>query len=324
MSTLNYLANGYPYPYLRRDDPALNFKVAEVRSAVMKSFESALRILKPDIAAAFAGPVTFVDSINAHLNSCQSAIDWSDMINALAKSTRVWWPSFLSSIELNVDSVICREQESWSAVLAARPPSPTIAGRLSEALHVSEHELRGAAQRCLDRLMPALVASAQRITVPLWLSTTSCLEEMEHGPFLHHLCLNFDHEGGRCSLTHSMEMEPPYLRIIATSSIVRSFLEGETTLDDLLLSSCARFVREPDVFNATLHNFLRFGHDAASLQALVDWYRRQSRVGETMEIVVDGVVRRIPRVCPHEGESLAHATIEDGKLICPRHKWAFD
>jgi UDP-MurNAc hydroxylase len=32
----------------------------------------------------------------------------------------------------------------------------------------------------------------------------------------------------------------------------------------------------------------------------------------------------IPKFCPHEGESLELAAIEDGCIVCPRHKWKFD
>jgi nitrite reductase (NADH) small subunit len=38
----------------------------------------------------------------------------------------------------------------------------------------------------------------------------------------------------------------------------------------------------------------------------------------------DGVIRALDNECPHRGGPLAEGMIEDGKLICPWHAWAFD
>jgi nitrite reductase (NADH) small subunit len=39
---------------------------------------------------------------------------------------------------------------------------------------------------------------------------------------------------------------------------------------------------------------------------------------------VDGVIRALDNECPHRGGPLAEGMIEDGKVICPWHAWAFD
>jgi nitrite reductase (NADH) small subunit len=39
---------------------------------------------------------------------------------------------------------------------------------------------------------------------------------------------------------------------------------------------------------------------------------------------VDGVIRALDNECPHRGGPLAEGMIEDGKLVCPWHAWAFD
>jgi nitrite reductase (NADH) small subunit len=38
----------------------------------------------------------------------------------------------------------------------------------------------------------------------------------------------------------------------------------------------------------------------------------------------DGVIRALDSECPHRGGPLAEGMIEDGKLVCPWHGWAFD
>ncbi len=39
---------------------------------------------------------------------------------------------------------------------------------------------------------------------------------------------------------------------------------------------------------------------------------------------VDGVIRALDNECPHRGGPLAEGMIEDGKVVCPWHAWAFD
>lgn len=38
----------------------------------------------------------------------------------------------------------------------------------------------------------------------------------------------------------------------------------------------------------------------------------------------NGAIAAMDNVCPHRGGSLGQGMIEDGKVICPWHAWAFD
>ena len=39
---------------------------------------------------------------------------------------------------------------------------------------------------------------------------------------------------------------------------------------------------------------------------------------------VNGVIRALDNECPHRGGPLAEGMLEDGKVVCPWHAWAFD
>jgi nitrite reductase (NADH) small subunit len=39
---------------------------------------------------------------------------------------------------------------------------------------------------------------------------------------------------------------------------------------------------------------------------------------------VDGIIRALDNECPHRGGPLAEGLIEEGKVVCPWHAWAFD
>jgi nitrite reductase (NADH) small subunit len=47
--------------------------------------------------------------------------------------------------------------------------------------------------------------------------------------------------------------------------------------------------------------------------------------GRTLCIAnVNGVIRALDNECPHRGGPLAEGMIEDGKVVCPWHAWAWD
>jgi nitrite reductase (NADH) small subunit len=39
---------------------------------------------------------------------------------------------------------------------------------------------------------------------------------------------------------------------------------------------------------------------------------------------IDGEVSAMENVCPHRGGPLGQGVIENGKVVCPWHAWAFD
>jgi nitrite reductase (NADH) small subunit len=39
---------------------------------------------------------------------------------------------------------------------------------------------------------------------------------------------------------------------------------------------------------------------------------------------MNGEISAMDNVCPHRGAPLAEGTVEEGRLICPWHAWAFD
>jgi len=39
---------------------------------------------------------------------------------------------------------------------------------------------------------------------------------------------------------------------------------------------------------------------------------------------VNGTISAIDNICPHRQGPLAEGTLEDGKVLCPWHAWAFD
>ena len=53
---------------------------------------------------------------------------------------------------------------------------------------------------------------------------------------------------------------------------------------------------------------------------------REVACGERLICIANsgGAISAMDNVCPHRGGPLGQGIIEDGKLICPWHAWAFD
>lgn len=327
--TLNFLANGYPFPYLRARDADLEDRLQKTRDQVVHSFATAMRTLRPARALAFAGPVTFADRVNAHLNAHPEARDWRRMVKELQTEGTVEWPAPGSVLTLAGPNATRWEAlNDWEALLnghAQPPPDPEdpwldprtatdvpYAVSLEAFLHARSDLLR----RLGERLRRTLVLSA-----------VASVDALEEEAFLWHDQLSLNPPKPRWRRLASTERpRAPFLQIIATPRILHAFVRGETDLDGLLLSGRARFARKPDTFDGTLHNLLRFGDDAGTAQALIDWTAARQRVqGQaTLRRTVDGRECVILRHCPHEGEDLENAPISaDGRLTCPRHKWVF-
>jgi nitrite reductase/ring-hydroxylating ferredoxin subunit len=53
---------------------------------------------------------------------------------------------------------------------------------------------------------------------------------------------------------------------------------------------------------------------------------REAECGERQICIANsgGEISAMDNVCPHRGGPLGQGIVEDGKLICPWHAWAFD
>ncbi len=327
--TLNFLANGYPFPYLRARDVDLAGRIQGTRDQVVESFRTAMRTLQPKRSIAFAGPVTFADGVNAHLNAHPEARDWRQMVEELRTEGAVDWPAPESVLALTAAAPPRWERlHDWD-------PAPTKGAEVPRLREDPWLDPRVGTDVPYDATLEAFLLArgdllrllGEKLRRTLVLSAVPSVEALEEETFLWHDQLSFNPPKPRWHrLAGTERPRAPYLQIIATPRILEAFLRGETDLDGLLLSGRARFARIPDTFDATLHNLLRFGDDTGTAQALVDWTAAQRRKAghATMKRMVGGRERVILRHCPHEGEDLDQVPVSaDGRLTCPRHKWVF-
>jgi len=116
-----------------------------------------------------------------------------------------------------------------------------------------------------------------------------------------------------------IEGEEPYPADYALempNRVLRSVIDGVVGWEEALLSLRVHLRRDPDVFDSRLMGLLRYGNEPAQTLKMA----KEAAGGEMIER--DGL--RIRRFCPHAGEDLKFATICDGVIECPRHRWRWD
>ncbi|GIH73262.1 Rieske 2Fe-2S domain-containing protein [Sphaerimonospora thailandensis] len=117
--------------------------------------------------------------------------------------------------------------------------------------------------------------------------------------------------------------ERPGYTITVRGRWVEPILAGDLAWEDLLLSFRIRLGRDPDVYNGYLVGLLKHAN-APALEAVEEY---ETGRDETERITVTDGDRafEIARYCPHAGEDLSiSAVIEDGKIHCLSHNFAFD
>jgi UDP-MurNAc hydroxylase len=116
--------------------------------------------------------------------------------------------------------------------------------------------------------------------------------------------------------------EPPNYVIKLDSKYLNLILNEELSWEDFFLSMRLSLKRNPDVYNWPLFALLRFGYSKPLLKVI-----EQISIDATKEsFIVDanGSKYEIQRYCPHAGEDLKKATVENGTITCCRHFWSFD
>jgi UDP-MurNAc hydroxylase len=130
-----------------------------------------------------------------------------------------------------------------------------------------------------------------------------------------------DTRDNRFTVCSRSEERPNYVFYLE-GPIAKVLVDGEKTWEEVLLSLRFRAKRDPDVYNWPLFAILRYGHEP-QLLAQIEQLMRE-RENESIVVYDGNKAYRIQRHCPHAGEDLTYATVQEGKLVCRRHHWTFD
>jgi len=107
------------------------------------------------------------------------------------------------------------------------------------------------------------------------------------------------------------------------SKYLNLILNEQINWEDFLLSLRLKISRNPDVYNGALFALLQYGRSPLLIQRAENFELR-SKSPVTINVQYNNKMYKIQKFCPHLGEDLTSATIQNGILVCSRHHWNFD
>jgi len=153
---------------------------------------------------------------------------------------------------------------------------------------------------------------ADRVTMPLYMGLIELPEQL----------LRVDFKARRVDVVGEVRDLSRYTFITSAADVVR-VLDRKLNWEDFLLSFRFRASRSPDVYDATLHNFI--AAEVEDLRAMCDGVLATEARKERTVVTAGGQRYEVNRYCPHQGADLKEGWVEEGRyLVCPRHRWRFD
>ncbi len=153
---------------------------------------------------------------------------------------------------------------------------------------------------------------ADRVTMPLYMGLIELPEQL----------IRVDFRARRVDVVGEVRDLSRYTFITSAADVVR-VLDRKLNWEDFLLSFRFRASRSPDVYDATLHNFI--AAEVEDLRTMCDGVLATEARKERTVVTAGGQRYEVNRYCPHQGADLKEGWIEEGRyLVCPRHRWRFD
>jgi UDP-MurNAc hydroxylase len=153
---------------------------------------------------------------------------------------------------------------------------------------------------------------ADRVMTPLYLGLIELPGQL----------IRVDFRSRRVEVVSEVRDLSRYTLISSAADIVR-VLDRKMNWEDFLLSFRFRASRSPDVYDASLHNFL--AAEIEDLRVMCDTTLATESRKERTVVAAGGQRHAVNRYCPHQGADLREGWVEEGRyLVCPRHRWRFD
>jgi len=113
-----------------------------------------------------------------------------------------------------------------------------------------------------------------------------------------------------------------YYKIITYAWQVNKVLLNKITWEDFYLTFRVSLERNPDEYQELINGFIMLNSEDISI--FEEKVIKSKKNSEKFILEIDDKKYNISRYCPHQGGDLKQGWIEDGKIVCPRHRWKFD
>jgi UDP-MurNAc hydroxylase len=295
------------------------------RASKFEAVARAIEIVQPRAYLASAGPACFLDPSLFHINLepvnifPRASELFSFLHHRLAgKTPRLFEPMPGDVLDGDVADMVCLAPERVTdenvsqylrsyASLQTRVFRERRRNMMLEEVDRIHLRLREELQHKLDAF-----SLADRVMMPLYLGLVELPGQL----------LRVDFRSRRVDVVSEVRDLSRYTLIASAADIVR-VLDRKLNWEDFLLSFRFRASRQPDIYDATLHNFL--AAEIEDLRAMCDGTLDTESLKERTVVSAGGLRYSVNRYCPHQGADLEEGWIEEGRyLVCPRHRWRFD
>jgi UDP-MurNAc hydroxylase len=310
------------YDYTREDYAQHSH---QKRASKFEAVARAIETLKPRAYLASAGPACFLDPSLFHLNLEPVNIfpRAPELFSFLNRRLTAGTPRLIDPMPGDVVDAATGEftsqvtervtDENVSQYLRAYATMQTRVFR-ERRRNILLEEVERIHERLREELQNKLEAFslADRVTMPLYLGLTELPSRF----------IRVDFRTRRAEVVSEVRDAHRYM-LVASAPDIDRVLERKLNWEDFLLSFRFRASRVPDVYDATLHNFV--AAEVEDLRAMCDT-TLAAEARQERTVVSTGAQRyTVNRYCPHQGADLKEGWIEEGRyLVCPRHRWRFD
>jgi UDP-MurNAc hydroxylase len=286
----------------------------------------AIEVVKPTLYIPSAGPPCFLDPMLMHINFEKinifpRATQLIEYLNYRCKHLNTVWPEVMPGDVFDVDvskfiqlsSSRVNDNDFFSYVTSyANHYKKFFETRENNNYKINAHKVFLELRSDLEKKISNLKLVNKNITTPLYWRITEVKEEI----------YKIDFKEKELTIVHNIADYNNYYMIESPAWQVKKVLHKEINWPDFALTFRVKLTRVPDKYNTLIHGFLTL--DAESIGRFCEMMQKCYDRNERMVIEYDGKRYSVLRYCRHQGGDLSQGWIENGCLVCPRHRWQYD
>jgi UDP-MurNAc hydroxylase len=285
----------------------------------------AIELVKPTFYFPCAGPPCFLDPMLIHknfepVNIFPRAREVIEFLNTRCKNSKTKWPELMPGDALDVstsqwvhlETNRLQDEHFYQYIQSyANHYDGYFNERAVNHKKINPHEVFLHLKDDLEQKIKQLKLIHESITVPLYWKIQD-YDAMYQ--------INFRKK----TLTEVKEIIDPkqYYLIEAPAWQVNKVLQREINWPDFALTFRVKLSRKPDLYNTLIHGFITL--DANSIARLCELMQFYLESKERIIVHYEGKQYSILRYCKHQGADLSQGWIENGCLVCPRHRWHYN
>lgn len=284
----------------------------------------AIETLKPDFYIPSAGPACFLDPMLIDknfepINIFPRAPELIQFLDSRCENANTKWPEIMPGDILDVEKQEfvylspkrVHEKNFPEYIYSyAKDYDSYFKERAIENNKIAPQEVFTNLKQELDAKIKDIKLVNEVVTTPLYWKVAN-----------HKKMYRVNFKEKSISIVSKISNLSDYYSIETPAWQINKVLKRQINWPDFALTFRVKLSRNPDSYNTLIHSFLTL--DAHSLERHCELMKSYVDKHERIIVTYEGKQYSILRYCPHQGGDLAQGWIENGCLVCPRHRWHY-